>query len=128
MNDHVLTDEVREKKYFSPVLKWPAVFFSYIFHPVFVPLYIIMFLVYVHPSYFSGFSDGAKRQTIFIVALNIIFFPLISVLLLKAVGFIDSIFLRTRKDRIIPYMICGIFFFWGVFCYFEVPKVSCHVR
>jgi hypothetical protein len=113
MNDHVLNDEVREKKYFSPFVKWPAAFFSYIFHPVFVPLYIIMFLVYVHPSYFSGFSDAAKRQTIFIVALNIIFFPLISVLLLKAVGFIDSIFLRTRKDRIIPYMICGIFFFWG---------------
>jgi len=54
-----------------------------------------------------------KRQTMLIVGLNIVFFPLISVLLLRAVGFIDSLFLRTQKDRIIPYIASGIFFFWG---------------
>lgn len=86
---------------------------SYVFHPIFVPLYVVMFFVYIHPSYFAGFSDHAKRQTVFITAFNIIFFPLITVLLLKGLGFIDSIFLRTRKDRIIPYMACGIFFFWA---------------
>ncbi|MEO6329008.1 MAG: hypothetical protein ABIO55_08755 [Ginsengibacter sp.] len=46
------------------------------------------------------------------VAVNMVFFPLISVLLLKAIGFIDSIFLKTRKERIIPYIISNIFFFW----------------
>ncbi len=109
----LLQENLNEKKCVAPALKWPAAFFSYIFHPVFIPLYVILFLVYVHPSYFSGFSAAAKKQTIAIVSLNLIFFPLISVLLLRAVGFIDSIFLRTRKDRIIPYMACGIFFFWA---------------
>ena len=97
----------------QPVLKAAAVFFSYIFHPIFIPLYAISFLVYIHPAYFSGFSDKAKLQTIIISSLNLIFFPLISITLLKALGFIDSVFLKTRKDRIIPYMACGIFFFWA---------------
>ena len=102
-----------EKKYIHPLLKWTANFFSYIFHPIFVPLYAIAFIVYIHPSYFSGFSSKAKLYTILISAYNLIFYPLLSIVLLKAVGFIDSIFLRTKRDRIIPYMACGIFFFWA---------------
>jgi nitrate reductase NapE component len=88
-------------------------FFSYLFHPVFVPLYIIFFLLYIHPSAFSGFSEQEKKQTVLIILLNLVLFPLITVLLLKAVGFIDSLYLRTQKDRIIPYIASGIFFFWG---------------
>jgi nitrate reductase NapE component len=102
-----------EKKYVHPFVKWPANFFSYIFHPAFIPIYVIAFLVYVHPSYFSGFSSRGKLQSILISIINLVAFPLLTVALLRAVGFIDSIFLRTRKDRIIPYMACGIFFFWA---------------
>ena len=102
-----------EKKYVHPLLKWPANFFSYIFHPIFVPLYAIAFLVYIHPSYFSGFSAKSKLYTILISGYNLIFYPLLSIVLLKALGFIDSVFLRTKRDRIIPYMACGIFFFWA---------------
>ncbi|MCY7293558.1 MAG: hypothetical protein LH615_15380 [Ferruginibacter sp.] len=104
---------ISEKKYVHPAFKWPASFFSYVFHPIFVPLYAIAFLVYIHPSYFTGFSAKTKLYAILISAYNLIFYPLLSIILLKALGFIDSVFLRTRKDRIIPYMACGIFFFWA---------------
>ena len=97
-------------------------FFSYLFHPVFVPLYIIFFLLYIHPSAFSGFSEQEKKQTVLIILLNLVLFPLITVLLLKAVGFIDSLYLRTQKDRIIPYIASGIFFFWGYTVFKEQPQ------
>ncbi len=97
-------------------------FFSYLFHPVFVPLYIIFFLLYIHPFAFSGFSDQEKKQTVLIILLNLVIFPLITVLLLKAVGFIDSLYLRTQKDRIIPYIASGIFFFWGYTVFKEQPQ------
>ncbi len=97
-------------------------FFSYLFHPVFVPLYIIFFLLYIHPSAFSGFSEQEKKQTVLIILLNLVIFPLITVLLLKAVGFIDSLYLRTQKDRIIPYIASGIFFFWGYTVFKEQPQ------
>ena len=96
----------------SPLIKWPAILLSYVFHPVFIPLYAVLFLVYVHPSYFSGFADANKLRTIFILIQNAVFYPLFCIVLLKGVGFIDSLFLRTKKDRIIPYIACGIFFFW----------------
>ncbi len=97
-------------------------FFSYCFHPVFIPVYFTLFLLYIHPSAFSGFSALEKRQTLLIVLLNLVFFPLISVLLLKAVGFIDSLMLRTQKDRIIPYIASGIFFFWAYTVFKEQPQ------
>jgi hypothetical protein len=107
-------ESVQEDKKNIPIaLKLPANFLSYIFHPIFIPVYVIAFLVFVHPSYFSGFSEKAKLQTVVISAVNLVAFPLLSVLLLRALGFIDSVFLRTRQDRIIPYMACGIFFFWA---------------
>lgn len=96
--------------------------FSYLFHPIFIPLYVTLFLLFVHPSAFAGFSFIEKKKTILIVALNLVFFPLISVGLLKAVGFIDSIFLRTQKDRIIPYIASGIFFFWAYTVFKEQPR------
>lgn len=86
---------------------------SFVFHPIFIPLYVVAFLVFIHPSYFSGFSMAAKKQTLLIVFINAVAFPILAVVLLKAVGFIQSIFLKTQKDRIIPYMACGIFFFWA---------------
>lgn len=99
-----------------------AAFFSYLFHPVLIPLYVSLFLVYIHPTAFAGFSDAEKKQTILIVTLNLVFFPLISVLLLRAVGFIDSIYLRTQKDRIIPYIASGIFFFWAYTVFKQQPQ------
>ena len=99
-----------------------AAFFSYLFHPVFIPVYVGLFLVYIHPSAFSGFSEAEKKQTILIILLNLIFFPLISVLLLRAVGFIESIYLRTQKDRIIPYIASGIFFFWCYLVFKQQPQ------
>ncbi len=99
-----------------------AAFFSYLFHPIFIPLYVCAFIVYIHPAAFAGFSSGEKRQAILIISFNLIFFPLISVLLLKAIGFIDSIYLRTQKDRIIPYIACGIFFFWAYTVFKQQPQ------
>ena len=86
--------------------------FSYIFHPLFVPLYVVLFLMHLHPSYFSGADDQTKsRLTLFVVQCSIAY-PLLTIALLKALGFIDSIFLKTQKDRIIPYIAVGIFYFW----------------
>ncbi len=96
-----------------PVLRYVAHLFSYVFHPLFIPLYVTWFLAFVHPNYFSGWGQPQKIFLIFRVALNMVFFPLITVLLLKGLGFINSFFLTSQRDRIIPYIASGIFFFWA---------------
>jgi nitrate reductase NapE component len=106
----------------SAVLNVIAQFCSVILHPLFVPLWVTYFLLNVHPDLFVGFSAADKSRTFLIVAVNLCFFPLLSVLLLKALGFIDSIMLKTTKDRIIPYMACGIFFFWAYLVFKRQPE------
>jgi hypothetical protein len=85
---------------------------SYIFHPLFIPLYVSLFLLYVHPSYFAGYDLYDKFWLPIRVAYATIFLPLFSVFLLWRLKFIDSMFLTTQKDRIIPYIISNIYFFW----------------
>ena len=114
--------EKEGEEYNAPlVLKVLAHIISYLFHPVFIPIYVTLFLLYVHPSAFAGFSDESKQRTLLIIGLNLVLFPLITVLLLKATGFVNSLYLKTQKDRIIPYIAAGIFFFWTYTVFKEQP-------
>ena len=100
--------------------------FSYIFHPLFIPLYVTYYLVFINSDYFVGFGSKEKSWIILQVILNMIFFPALTVLLLKGVGFIESVFLKTQRDRIIPYMAAGIFFFWMYLVFrnqSEIPEI-----
>ncbi|WP_315819238.1 hypothetical protein [Paraflavitalea speifideaquila] len=40
------------------------------------------------------------------------FLPTFSVFLMQRLGFVQSIFLRTQRERIIPYAAAIIFYFW----------------
>jgi hypothetical protein len=110
----------------SLIIRLLANFFSYLFHPIFIPLYITWMLAFIHPSYFVGFSTTGKYKILLLVAINAFAFPLITVLLLKGLGFINSIFLKTQKDRIIPYIASMTFFFWTQYVLREqnfVPRI-----
>jgi hypothetical protein len=104
---------------FPLIVKGLAHFFSYVFHPLFVPFYAICFLVFLHPSYFSGFTLYEKYKLLFTTILNTVFFPAFAVLLMKGLGFIKSVFLRTQQDRIGPYLSSMIFYFWTAWVFFK---------
>lgn len=94
------------------IVRFSAHFFSFIFHPLFIPGYISAFLLFVHPYVFSGFSPRLKLLRFISVVLLTAFFPAFVVFLLKQLGLIKSIFLKTQKERIIPYIASMFFFFW----------------
>lgn len=95
-----------------PVLKFLAKLISYIFHPCFVPVYVVLFLVYEHPNMFVGFSSKNKILVVAQAFMMFSFFPIVTTLLLKALKFIDSIHLHTQKDRIIPLIASMTWYFW----------------
>jgi hypothetical protein len=101
---------------------------SYLFHPVFVPVYVLLFLVYVHPAVFAGASSWDKMKLLFQGVLMFTFFPIITILLLKAVGFIQSIFLSTQRDRIIPYIACMIWYFWIAYVWNNLPDTPLEAK
>jgi hypothetical protein len=91
---------------------------SYIFHPLFIPVYLTYFIIEVHSYQFAGINAWNKTLNLLLIVITYAFIPMISVLLLRALNFIDSIFLKTQKDRIIPYIICMTFYF-SVWYYFK---------
>jgi hypothetical protein len=85
---------------------------SYIFHPIFIPVYLCGFVVKTQSYLFATFSSWEKTVFILRFAVMYVMFPLVSVLLMKAVGFVSSIQLKTQRDRIIPYVVCMIYYWW----------------
>jgi hypothetical protein len=96
---------------FHPYIRTIARVVSVIFHPLFIPVYIACFLIYT-TSAFPGFD--AKEKGLLVLRFFVMYtvFPLATILLAKGLGFIQSIYLHTQKDRIIPYIACGLYYFW----------------
>lgn len=94
------------------IIRSAAKIISFVFHPVFVPVYIVLFLLYITDEVFAGVGETDRKIFLAQAILMYSFFPLITVLLLKALNFIQSFYLRTQRDRIIPYVICIIWYFW----------------
>ena len=101
------------------IVKIFAHFFSVVFHPLFIPFYVVAFLVYWHPSYFSGISYQVKLKLLLTMVLNTVFYPAFALLVMKGLGFVKSLFLHTQQDRIGPYLANMIFYFWMARVFFK---------
>ena len=85
---------------------------SYVLHPIFIPTYFFLYLMQVLPFEFIGITDWQLKMRLFSVAWLTAFFPAFAVFLLWRLKLSDSIFLRTQKERIIPYVITMFFYWW----------------
>lgn len=101
----------------GPTIQKSARFISWLFHPLMVGLYMASYLIYLDPDFFTGISSSARNQILIIYIINSVLFPVIAVLLCRGLGFIQSIYLRTQKERIILYTITMIFFFWTFYVF-----------
>ena len=94
------------------LLQIAAKLISYILHPLFIPVYFFLFLAYQFPYEFTvsmAFELKLKLISTFIMTA---FFPAFAVFLLWRLNFIHSIFLKTQKERIIPFFITMFFYWW----------------
>jgi hypothetical protein len=115
--------ELTKKDQHPAAIRFFAHLVSYLFHPLFIPLYAAWFLAFIHPGCFAGFSEKQKIWILVRIAYTMVFFPIVTVLLLKLLGFNSSIYLKTQKERIIPYIACGIFFFWAYLVFKNQPEI-----
>ncbi len=94
------------------IVQYIAYLLSYVFHPLFIPTYFFLYLMQVLPFEFVGITDWQLKMRLFSVAWLTAFFPAFAVFLLWRLKLSDSIFLRTQKERIIPYVITMFFYWW----------------
>ena len=106
----------------SRVLIFFARLFSILLHPLLVGVFAMFYLVFIHPEYFISMDARARLFKFFTFANNNFILPLLVVLLLRGLGFSKSIYLRTQKERIIPYIACITFFFWTFYVFKNQPE------
>jgi hypothetical protein len=123
LEENVLQQQNKNNISFPVVVKWLAHFFSFIFHPLFIPVIATWYLAYIQPGYFTGISPQEKNLIILRVGYITIFYPALTVLLLKGLGFIKSIFLKTQRERIAPYIATNFFYFWMFLVFRNQPEV-----
>jgi hypothetical protein len=94
------------------ILKYIGQFISYIFHPLFIPTYFMLYLMTTLPYEFVGITEWQLKMRLFSVFWLTAFFPAFAVFLMWRLKLNTSIFLRTQKERIIPYVITMFFYWW----------------
>ena len=94
------------------ILKYLGQIISYVFHPLFVPTYFMLYLMRVIPYEFVGITEWQLTLRLFSVFWLTAFFPAFAVFLMWRLKLSESIFLRTQKERIIPYVITMFFYWW----------------
>lgn len=102
-------------------LKLVGNFFSYLFHPLFISVYVAAYLIYFYPYAFARYDHKQKLLTLAFVFSITTFFPALTVFLLWRLKFASSIFLRTQKERIIPYVATLTYFFWAFYVTRNMP-------
>jgi len=112
----------------NAVVRFFAHFFSFIFHPLFIAAYVTAFLIFVHPIAFAGFDPKLKMFRLISVFFVTVFLPFFSIFLLLRLRFISSVYLRTARERVIPYAIVMIFYFWIWYVFYKLdsPPVIVH--
>lgn len=105
------TSATSRESEFHPALVILARVLSFVFHPLFIPVYIIWFLLY-YTSVFAGITGEDKGLLLIRFLVMYTVFPLFTVLIARGLGFVKSVYMRDAKDRIIPYVACGVYYFW----------------
>jgi hypothetical protein len=103
--------EAQSESLFHPATRTAAKVISYIFHPLFIPVYMGWFFIR-GLRLFTALDDWHQTLLLIQFFVNYTLLPLFTVLIAKGLGFIETIYLKTQRDRIIPYIAVMIFYFW----------------
>jgi len=98
-------------------MKTVANFVSYIFHPLLMPTYVFIYIAIINPYLLSGWNSAPMKIAISQVFINSFIFPVITVLLMKGLGFVNNLELKTREERFVPFIATMIFYVWSYFVF-----------
>jgi hypothetical protein len=85
---------------------------STLFHPLLILTYMLILLLLVNPYSFGVNQISEQTSLILLVFLSTFLIPAFSVLMMKFLGMIESLELKSKQERIGPYIITGIFYLW----------------
>ncbi len=93
-------------------MKLTAHIISIICHPLLMLTYGLLFMMWAEPYQFGGADSDMSLYMIGSIVGISCFFPAFSLLMMRGLGMVDSLQLKDREERIIPYVSTGIFYLW----------------
>jgi hypothetical protein len=98
---------------------------SIIFHPLLILTYMLILLLMVNPYLFGVNSLGDKESIKFILTVffSTFLIPAFAIFLMWRLQLISSLEMRDKQDRIIPFIVSGIFYLWVLRSVFADPNI-----
>ena len=93
-------------------MKFLAKITSYLFHPLFMPLIGFLLMYFFVPYMFSIWNAKHAGLIVIQLVINTVMFPLLTTALMVRLGFVESIQMPKREDRILPLIATMVFFIW----------------
>jgi hypothetical protein len=105
----------------STTVRFFAHVFSIIFHPLFISVYVFIFLIYLHPAAFEGIDPQTKNLRLISMILFTLFFPALSLFLSRRLKLIKNLSLENRSDRLVGFIVTMFFYFWASYVFRNLP-------
>ncbi len=87
---------------------------SYIFHPLIIPT-IGIFIIFNSGTYISNLVPEAKQLIYILVFISTFLFPVLMIPFLLWQKIINSIYVETSKERVIPMLLTLVFYYFGYY-------------
>ena len=105
------------------MLKKTAQLISIVFHPLFAATYFLILLLLINP-YSFGFRNLSEGMVLLLqVFITTFFIPFLGVVMLRFLGFIKSMEMHDKQERIGPYIITATFYCWIFINFLKNPNI-----
>ena len=85
---------------------------SYLFHPLFALVYVLLLLMVINPYLFRIQDEKVKVIFFTYTVVSLLVIPLIAMLILKQLNIIKSFKMEDRMERVGPLIVIGIVYMW----------------
>lgn len=92
---------------------------SYVFHPLLMPTYTVMVLMWMAPPVLRPIGENLYFNVLLIVTVTSFFLPVLMLSVLKATRLIPDFYLEDRKSRIAPFLFVLVIYGVSAYMFFN---------
>lgn len=85
---------------------------SYLFHPLFITVYSLAVLYFLHPFIFDNKDEKSKIIFFSYTILSTLIIPVLAIILMKNLNMIDTFKMEKKTERIGPLIVISILYLW----------------
>jgi membrane-associated phospholipid phosphatase len=97
-----------------------AQFISYLFHPIWMPLYVVLIFWEMDTRIHILTQNSAWIYITMVVVINSIIIPTLMFWMMKSLGVISSLTMEDKKDRVFPFLVTGLFYLTSWFVFYNL--------